>query len=797
MLDAVRAGTRLGQIAVLYPGADPYGRLVHEQLASAGIAVSGAAVVPLSQRGAGRALLQLLALPEVDFRRRDVLAWLASAPLRAGTDDVPVETWERLSREAAIVSGRAQWDRLLNGLAERLEAVARNAAPEPEGQARAARAAADAAAARAQRDFLLRLIDELRRAAQAPRPWGEHASWARRLLDDLLGGPDRRQWWPAEERQAAERVERAVARLATLDAIEGPVPLDVFARTLQLELAADPGRTGRLGEGVLVGTVGLGVGLDLDLVVVLGLAEGSLPQPRRDDSLLPDVERAAAGGALPLRRHQVERQHRELLASLAGATRQVLCLPRGDLRRSTERAPSRWLLDLAGALAGRRLGSADLLGAREAWLDHVGSFDDGLRRLHRPATEQEHRLRTLLSRPCRPRVGGGPADAPAGSVAPDDPVLQRGLGLLAARRSARFTRFDGNLAGLDIPSPVSATTSATRLERWASCPSAYLLGDVLGAQPVEDPDDQLRIAPIERGELVHQALELFLDEVLARPPADRPGPDDRWTAPDHARLRAIAERLCDDATRRARTGRPIFWRRDRARILADLDHFLGEDDRRRAECRTRPVAAELAFGPRTALGPVDLHLGDGRTLGFAGKADRVDVAEDGTLHVVDYKSGRSDGYRQLSRDDPDLGGRRLQLPVYGAAARAHQATPDAPVRADYWFVSTTGGFRSVGYELDAEVYESVGATLATIVAGIEAGAFPARPTAVASSPWVECPYCDPDGLGVVELRRAWERKRDDPALRRYADLAEPRHSAADAADRGGVPAGFERRGWLR
>ena len=65
----------------------------------------------------------------------------------------------------------------------------------------------------------------------------------------------------------------------------------------------------------------MGVGLDLDLVVVLGLAEGLFPSPTRDDSLLPDHEREAAGDELPLRAQGVERQHRQLLAALAGASR--------------------------------------------------------------------------------------------------------------------------------------------------------------------------------------------------------------------------------------------------------------------------------------------------------------------------------------------------------------------------------------------------------------------------------------------------------------------------------------------
>ena len=95
---------------------------------------------------------------------------------------------------------------------------------------------------------------------------------------------------------------------------------------------------GRLGEGVLVGPLSYAVGLDLDLVVVLGMAEGTLPAAVHDDSLLPDGERpgratscrcAASGwGATTAG-----------LAALAAADRHLLCLPRSDLRASSERVP--------------------------------------------------------------------------------------------------------------------------------------------------------------------------------------------------------------------------------------------------------------------------------------------------------------------------------------------------------------------------------------------------------------------------------------------------------------------------
>lgn len=769
VVDAVRAGTPLDRIALLYASPEPYARLAHEQLRAADVPTNGASVVPLTARVAGRSLVRLLGLPEADFRRQDVFTWLAAAPVRHGGRRVPVSAWERLSRRAGVVAGVAQWDERLERMADDLEASARRVEDDPDLPPwHADRDRAEAASALRLRDFVVDLAGDLERAASRPRSWGDHARWAQGLLDRTLGPADRRADWPTEERRAGDRVERAIDRLAALDAVEGEVPLEVFARTLTLELEDDIGRIGRFGLGVLVGGVGMGVGLDLDLVVVLGLAEGTFPATVHDDSLLPDDERRAAGDHLPLRRDGVERQHRQLLAALAGASDRVLCVPRGDLRRSRTRVASRWALDLASIRAGERWWSDDLLAAQEPWIEHVPSFDAGMRRAPSPATAQEHRLRSLSAR------GGGRHTA--GSLrTSDDPVLASGAAVVEGRRGRAFSRFDGRVAGVTLPSPVDHPISATALERWAGCPFAYFLRDVLRVDDIDNPEDELQITPLDKGKLVHRALETFVLEVLARPAGSPPGPDDPWTADDHNRLTAIAEELFARYEARGLTGRPIFWRRDRAEILGDLRGLLRADDRHRREHRTRPIAAELSFGlPHSELDPVPLTLPDGRSVRFRGLADRVDLGEDGTIHVIDYKTGRYKTFRKLSEEEPDQRGTKLQLAVYGTAARAHQGRPDAPVSAEYLFISARRGrYRRFGYAVTSGVLDRVAGSVATIVAGIETGTFPSHPTDGSTAIFVACPACDPDGLGVADLHRAWPRKRQDPAMALYADLADP------------------------
>ena len=376
--------------------------------------------------------------------------------------------------------------------------------------------------------------------------------------------------------------------------------------------------------------------------------------------------------------------------------------------------PSRWAVEAARALSGRPWSSTELLGADESWLEHVASFEAGLCAAEFPASAQEYRLRRLLA---DPTLVGSSSLLQVG-----DPILAVGAEVLAARGSDRFSRFDGNLVGLDVPSPAAWPTSATRLEGWAGCPFAYLLRDVLGVVEVENPEDHLQITPRDRGSLVHDAVERFIAEVLDRPKGRGPSPHQPWTADDHERLDAIGEQLCAEYEERGLTGRRVFWQRDKRRVLADLHRFLQADSEHRSLHGTRPIAAELAFGlPGAALGTVSLRLPDGRSVSFRGKADRVDLDEGGTLYVIDYKTGDPAAYRELNEDDPDLAGRKLQLAVYGQAARMAQEAPEARVRAEYWFVSARGGFGRAGYSVTPEVLARVGQTLGRIVAGIERG----------------------------------------------------------------------------
>ena len=790
VVDAARAGTPLGRCAIVYGVESPYVRLISDALDAAGIPRCGATSRTVETSLLGRSLLEMLALPDRGFSRRVVMAWLASAPVsvrrpdpdagapggEAGGDEpmarhrwqgVPSAAWEREARAARVESGIDSWRRRLTRYAEDCTAEADHHAADEEQAWRGDRHRRSAERSRE----LLSFVEELHADLDprpAPRTWAELAGWCQKLIQKYLGGRLRRSW-PEEERQMAERVDRAVSRLGDLDDADDEPSVAAFGRALRLELEGAAHRHGHLGAGVLVGPVDLALGVELDLAVVCGMAEGTFPARRNDDALLPDRERLVAGGDLPARADRPGDDHRALLAVVAAAGHSLLLHPRGDLRRAADRSPSRWLTEEAGE-------------AQE-----VPSFVAGLRRTGFPAHAQEYDTRCALDwHDARARTANPWSKLARIPGVRRRPELLRGIELRRARMSPRLTRFDGNLPAGDLREAVLAdpagggeTTSASRLEMWAGCPHAYFVRHVLRVEPIDDADDEHRISPLERGSLVHRILERWLAEAIAEGAVPAPGA--RWPESWRTHLLAVGEEECDRLAARGLVGRRLYWAHDRRQILADLVRFLDFDDEQRARHGSQPAAVELGFGmPHSASGPVSVEIGNGRSLSVRGSIDRVDATPHGGLLVVDYKTGSADAYQKLGSDDPTLGGHRLQLVLYDLAARSLLGIAGtADGHGAYWFVSTKGQFSDIGYATNAARQQVLKAVNA-IIDGVGDGLFPLHPDEPVWRPWVPCGYCDPDGMGTRDQWRDFQRKRDDPALARYLDLVDPDRERSEA-----------------
>ncbi len=108
-----------------------------------------------------------------------------------------------------------------------------------------------------------------------------------------------------------------------------------------------------------------------------------------------------------------------------------------------------------------------------------------------------------------------------------------------------------------------------------------------------------------------------------------------------------------------------------------------------------PERVELQFGPGHGE-PVALELPGGRTVIFKGYADRVDVAADGLAPSSTTRPVASGASTTMTATP--LPGRKLQLPVYGSAARTRLG--DVPIHVAYWFISEKGNFKQIRYVLD-------------------------------------------------------------------------------------------------
>ncbi len=230
----------------------------------------------------------------------------------------------------------------------------------------------------------------------------------------------------------------------------------------------------------------------------MGLAEGLLPVPRREDALLADGDRRlAVDRELAVREADMGDQRRAYLAALAASSgHRILSSPRGDLRSGRERLPSRYLLETASSLAGRRIfGSEFARLTHGEGLDAIASFAAGVTRTAVAASAAERELGVLLAFQERGR------DPAMHTLVAATPVAT-GIDAARARASRALTRWDGNVAAVRdrVRSPATGdAVSATRLQQWAECPFRYLLANVLRV-PVEDqPERLLELSPLERG----------------------------------------------------------------------------------------------------------------------------------------------------------------------------------------------------------------------------------------------------------------------------------------------------------
>ncbi|MGZ5724675.1 MAG: PD-(D/E)XK nuclease family protein [Caldimonas sp.] len=345
--------------------------------------------------------------------------------------------------------------------------------------------------------------------------------------------------------------------------------------------------------------------------------------------------------------------------------------------------------------------------------------------------------------------------------------------------------------------------SPSALQSYLSCPFAFYLRYVLGLQVPDEPDEALSIEPVDLGSVAHEILQ---NAYALAAQAGAPSKEVVLAWLDQAAERAFAR-----AERRGLTGFPLSWRVVSGELLADLRHVVATDpcwDDGLAPARFEwsfgrstapatlgddssapPLGADDAAPPLGAddaappLGADDASArvaGDdapapellvgSRVVRFRGRIDRVDESPDGRrVRLVDYKTGKG-----TTESERVGAGRDVQLPVYVLALLASGAPAPETLVAEYRRVRRGAGFARLALPggLD-EVRESLAATLAIAVAGIEGGLFPRWPDRA-------CAYCDAAASCGVD-RIAFAAKRHDPRLRGLMRFKEPAGATPEAS----------------
>ncbi|MFI5177634.1 MAG: PD-(D/E)XK nuclease family protein [Vicinamibacterales bacterium] len=278
----------------------------------------------------------------------------------------------------------------------------------------------------------------------------------------------------------------------------------------------------------------------------------------------------------------------------------------------------------------------------------------------------------------------------------------------------------------------------SRVDRYIDCPFKYFSESVLGLP--EEREEMSGLTPLERGNLVHALFEDFYRT---------------W---QESGRRTITEDLLPDAQRMFRDLAHAALARlpEADRALEEIRLFGSIVARGLAE---RVFELEASAGGRIVnrfieypiRGPFTFRRRSGlieKVIDIRGKTDRIDVFDDGSLRVIDYKLGRM----------PDLRS-SVQIAVYAhAVQQALEAGDGRPHPVSSAMYLAFGDDRHVAGaigdgEPPAEAVAARASQFADLVERIEQGEFPPQPRKTSDCGW--CRYA-----GVC--RKEYRLEDDEP-----------------------------------
>ena len=757
MADA-RNGIKFGQVAVFYTSAD-YASRIKDALDFAEIPNCGPSTKTLAGTPAGRFVSSFIAMLSDGMRRQSFAAWTSTSPVVYPTTKtrVPSVLWEIATRDAKIsrFTDQSDWENALDRYARSLDRRARRIESgadegtdktDPESLKDTARNAR----------FLKRFINDLADIADTQDiiSWSGWSEWMRKVIETYLAPND-------DDIDGLDHVHEGLTQIGQLDAVsQSHVDRGKFSRTVQRLLRKRVGASSGWGKSVLVAPLNAGTANAFKSIHILGMSEGVLPGPGRTDPLLSDHLRQVLDPnceRLLTRAKQLELERAMFQMARSSAPINHFYWNKAITGATNESYPSPWFVDEVQKANGQtNIPVKSLMEPESQLVESVVPLAEFHSRNHVPASTYEFDLLDVAiqsqSESTRTQILRQPSSEP----------LRAGHAVAQARRSGVFGPFDGGVGTSLVNTMSEWRTSATALENYATCPYRFFLANELRVTERVDPEESLELSALDRGTLVHKILENYLE---------LHGVD--LTVQGQQALREVAIAEIDRFQTEEFIGFNSIFELEKVKLLQELETWhrtglqklVGYD----AEFMT-----EQSFGREDDYGQVELD--DGFTIKLRGQIDLIAISLNRErARVLDFKTGRT-SYSDIDKDVTDAG-RKLQLPIYSKAA-FEILGGSTDIDAAYWFVFLSGAdeFRPknyVSFECATKEFRPV---IATIMGGIRAGAFPARPGDSQSygevKSWKNCEYCPYDTVCSSNRLIEWNRKKSAPVLQDYVTLAE-------------------------
>jgi ATP-dependent helicase/DNAse subunit B len=643
----VRDGYRPAEVAVIARNLAEYRAVLAETAMEYGLPLRIEGGEPVTRNPAVATLLSVLTLPVDQWPYRGVIeAWRSPyfdwAPIHLEVGDA-----DRLAvaaRAHNIVRGADQWLDTLRRLSQVInedndEEITRRV-PQGEEADRLAHifaafverlTPAETATWREYTAFIEDLIGDdptIERGDDA-NPEGDQSL---NLLRCALNNPETAR----RDRAAIRAVKEVLRGLVLAEETLGAAQPIAYAHFLEEFASALDAATYEIEptthDAILAASVIQARGLAFRAVAVLGLAEGDFPQSEREDTLLRETDRKALRTAgLPLE-SRLRGDEVSLFYQALTRAQERLLITRpylADDGQVWEASPYwRHIRELIDS-EPQHLKPEDPLPLSEvasetelmAWLAQT--------RIDVPTWPWSEELKAHWQ-----------------SVKASAHVLQARLAEVAQGHfegdaTSQATRLTQRYSAQHV-------WSASRLEAYGTCPLYFYFSSALELQPLETPEEGLDVA--RRGSILHEILEKVYQAV----------PDPADGAQVLSALPAVAKAILDEAPHRYGFRPTPLWDIERAEIVETVTSTLEA----LAELADDfvPRYFEQAYGIdqqpplilKTSAGQVRLH----------GYIDRLDENPAGELRLIDYKSsGTPITWHDLEE------GRRLQLPLYAAAAR--------------------------------------------------------------------------------------------------------------------------------